>query len=279
MMPSVSSAPSIKLFTNGTELKTAVNDYITQNCTTTNKTCEVGQTYGYPMNNWRVEMVRDMSVLFFDQTQNGFYEKFNETISDWDTSRVTNMQLMFTVAKSFDSDLSKWNTSSVTDMSFMFSGATAFNSDISLWDTSKVTSMEEMFSGATSFNGNLSAWNTSNVTNMGGMFNGATSFNGNLSARNTSNVSNMFGMFADATSFNSDISSWDISSVGDMEEMFFNAASFNQDLCAWGDKFPYNSALDIFANSGCFYQDEPVGGDQSWDHFVLPANVQMYERT
>ena len=155
---------------------------------------------------------------------------------------------------------------------------TSFNSDISSWDISNVNSMSFMFDVATSFNGDLSAWNTSSVGLMNNMFRNATSFNGNLSAWNTSNVSNMFGMFADATAFNSDISSWDISSVGDMEEMFFNAASFNQDLCAWGDKFPYNSALDIFANSGCFYQDEPVGGDQSWDHFVLP-NVQMYERT
>ena len=35
------------------------------------------------------------------------------------------------------------------------------------------------------------------------------------------------------------------------------ATSFNQDLCAWGDKFPYDNAYDIFANSGCTYQDDP----------------------
>ena len=92
---------------------------------------------------------------------------------------------------------------------------------------------------------------------MDNLFNGATSFNGNLSAWNTSCVTDMYGMFEGATSFNGDLASWNTSSVTDMETMFYGATSFNQDLCAWRDAFPYYNADDIFANSGCTYQDQP----------------------
>ena len=37
-------------------------------------------------------------------------------ISNWDTSRVTNMQGLFQGAESFNQPLNKWNVSNVTDM-------------------------------------------------------------------------------------------------------------------------------------------------------------------
>jgi hypothetical protein len=43
-----------------------------------------------------------------------------------------------------------------------------------------------------------------------------------------------------------------------MSAMFEEAVSFNQDLCSWGDKFPYSSANDIFAGSGCSVQTQPT---------------------
>jgi len=39
---------------------------------------------------------------------------FNEDLSKWDTSKVTNMWCMFMGARAFNHDLSKWNTSNVT---------------------------------------------------------------------------------------------------------------------------------------------------------------------
>ena len=60
-------------------------------------------------------------------------------MSEWDTSSVTNMSVMFYEASAFNADISGWDTSSVTDMRYMFDYAKAFNADISEWDTSYLT--------------------------------------------------------------------------------------------------------------------------------------------
>ncbi len=73
--------------------------------------------------------------------------------------------------------ISDWNTSHVTDMNELFRGRSTFNDDISRWDVSNVTSMHEMFRGASSFNQPIRSWQVDNVTNMHGMFSGASSFN------------------------------------------------------------------------------------------------------
>ena len=43
---------------------------------------------------------------------------------------------------SFNQDLSAWDVSSVTNMQSMFSSASAFNGDIFSWDVSSVTNMQ-----------------------------------------------------------------------------------------------------------------------------------------
>jgi surface protein len=53
---------------------------------------------------------------------------------------------MFYNAKAFDQDISNWDVSNVTDISYMFHDAESFDQDISKWDVSKVTDMSYMFS-------------------------------------------------------------------------------------------------------------------------------------
>jgi surface protein len=79
----------------------------------------------------------------------------------------------------FNQDISSWNVSNVTNMSFMFYFNTSFNQNISSWNVSNVTNMSSMFQSATMFNQNISSWDVSNVTNMFQMFYNASSFNNN----------------------------------------------------------------------------------------------------
>ena len=51
-----------------------------------------------------------LSELFMDM------KDFNDDISKWDVSSVTNMYYMFSNSQ-FDGDISGWNVSSVTNMS------------------------------------------------------------------------------------------------------------------------------------------------------------------
>ena len=70
-------------------------------------------------------------------------------ISDWDVSRVTDMNELFRGAAEFNADISKWNTAAVTRMEGMFWDASAFNQDLSSWDVMAVTDNEIMWYGAT----------------------------------------------------------------------------------------------------------------------------------
>lgn len=76
--------------------------------------------------------ITDMSWIFED------YHTFNQDISSWDVSNVSNMTAMFNEASSFNKDISAWDVSNVIYMNNMFKGATSFNQDISGWDVSNV---------------------------------------------------------------------------------------------------------------------------------------------
>ena len=174
--------------------------------------------------------VSNMEQVFTSKTS------FNQDISSWDVSNVTNMKGMFNGATNFDQDIGSWDTSSVTDMSSMFAYVSAFNQDISSWDTSNVTNMSSMFKENTIFDQNIGSWNVSSVTNMSGMFGGLNNypiFNQDISGWDVSNVTTMNGMFEYNNTFDQDIGNWDVSNVTDMRHMFYANAAFNQDIGDW----------------------------------------------
>merc|ERR1712176_466520 len=99
-----------KVFQNHKELTVSVDKYCN------NKFEDVesfATTYGYPINNWDVSLIKDFSDVFYRQ------RSFNENISNWNVSNATDMRWMFDNAEEFNQDLSSWNVSKVTDMESM----------------------------------------------------------------------------------------------------------------------------------------------------------------
>ena len=123
---------------------------------------------------------------------------FNDALR-WDTSHVTTMKGMFFDAAFFNQSLSTFHTSSVTNMGFMFHRASSFDQPLS-FDTSRVTEMDGMFRDASSFNQPLT-FDTSQVWGMGEMFLGASSFDQSLRSFNVSSITTVAGIFDDAHSF------------------------------------------------------------------------------
>tara|TARA_B100000886_G_C20313720_1_gene444968 strand:- start:184 stop:894 length:711 start_codon:yes stop_codon:yes gene_type:complete len=114
-------------------------------------------------------------------------ESFNQDLSMWDISNVTEITGMFENASSFNQDISNWNVSNILYMSSLFENASSFNQDISNWNVSAVEIMSAMFQNAVIFDQDLSLWNISSVQEMPDIFN-----NTSLSDLNKCNIENTF---------------------------------------------------------------------------------------
>jgi hypothetical protein len=86
-------------------------------------------------------------------------------IASWDTSRVTDLDLLFSNRRDFNEDISRWNVSNVVTMHGMLQGATSFNGDLSCWDVGRVRTMDRAFAFTTSFDRQLGgAWCSSTAS-------------------------------------------------------------------------------------------------------------------
>jgi len=183
--------------------------------------------YG-PISQWDTSKVTDMRNLFWDD--GGKFHYFNRDVSNWNVSKVTDMNGLFYDCRNFNVDLNSWDVGNVTDMSWMLGKMFKFNRNLNNWDVQKVKKMWGMFHNS-GFNGDISTWDVGNVTNISDMFWDATSFNVDISSWDVRNAIKMGYMFQEATSFNINISNWNITKTTGMIRMFENASSFHQDLC------------------------------------------------
>ena len=116
----------------------------------------------------KVYLNTDSSKMFYDMRS-----LTSLNLSNFDTSKVTNMQYMFSVMYNLTTlNLSNFDTSKVEDMDNMFYYASSLTTlDLSNFDTSKVTDMSAMLASMRSLTSlNLSNFDTSKVTDMSSMF-------------------------------------------------------------------------------------------------------------
>ena len=97
----------------------------------------------------KVYLNTDSSEMFFSSRHDHKIENILELdLSNFDTSQVTNMKLMFEYMFNITTlNLSNFDTSKVTDMNQMFSSMSSLTTlNLSNFDTSQVWNMEDMFS-------------------------------------------------------------------------------------------------------------------------------------
>ena len=188
----------------------------------------------------KVYLNTNSSKMFWSIYDEGIIENILELdLSNFDTSKVTDMSEMFVYMSLTTLNLSNFDTSRVTDMKYMFAGMFNLTTlNLSNFDTSKVTNMSGMFSAVSSLTTlGLSNFDTSKVTDMGTMFRDMSNLTAlDLSRFDTSQVTNMSGMFGKMSSLTTlDLSNFDTSKVTDMGWMFrdvsnlttLNLSSFN----------------------------------------------------
>jgi hypothetical protein len=149
-------------FLSRTELREAVDAYMLDR--------ESTMQYGFPIGNWDVSQIRDLSSLF-STVRNPAMVTFNADLSNWDVASATDTSSMFEGAISFtdsSNGLANWNTANVRDMSRMFAYS-GFAGEVSRWDVSRVASFDSMFNYAFDFRGDVSDWNVGSGTAFGWM--------------------------------------------------------------------------------------------------------------
>ena len=177
------------------------------------------------LSNFDTSKVTNMSQMFSDMSN-----LTTLNLSNFDTSNVTNMESMFRdMSKLTTLNLSNFSTSNVTNMNSMFANISNLTTlNLSNFDTSKVTDMSATFYGISSLTTlNLSNFDTSQVTNMQDMFYGMSNLTTlNLSSFDTSKVTRMQAMFygmRNLTTLN--LSNFDTSQVTNMSLMFYNMSN------------------------------------------------------
>lgn len=224
--------------------------------------------------NWNTSSATDMSFMFYNQPN------FNHEIGLWNVGNVTNMSNMLgiiagqnspTVYGAFNNagsdSIKNWNTSKVTNMQALFYVQPSFNQEIGTWDVSKVTDFSIMFScyaadpgahpGAFNNGGStsISTWNTGSALTMRGMFFSQYAFNKTINSWDTSKVTNMNRMMASTPGYDLPLNNLNVSLVTDfgnfMENRTFNdysAANYDALLIGWASR-PVKPNISINFNT------------------------------
>ena len=208
---------------------------------------------------------------------------YSADFSDFETSKITSMEMMFYNTGFESLDLSAFNTSQVTSMYAMFDGASKLHSlNVENFNTNKVTNMSYMFYNIAASEVDLSSFNTSNVSNMEGMFDSTSKLNKlDLSVFDTSKATTMEYMFAGSAVSQLNISSFTIGDGVKTTGMLQSTVNLKQ--LSLGKKTQLKAGMNIpdvpttdgytghWQNVGNGTVDEPAG-NHVWTSTKLMSN-------
>lgn len=224
------------------------------------------------INNWDISGITEVAGLA--NMFNGCL-RFNQSLSNWTLpSTVTSLSGFLQGAEDFNQDISHFNMTNITNISKMFHGCDDFDAtNLENWERTtpgnastmaNVVNMSELFNYKKdvnkTFNNAISSWNTSGVTNMRNLVANVTG-NGNgmtatfVTGWDTSSVSDFTAAFKNTYDFNSNLGSLDISSLTSGSQMFFtwasgqSTANYTDTLVGWAN-FVYNNSGPYTVNFG-----------------------------
>lgn len=239
---------------------TTLNSWDVSNVTTFQDCFAECNNFNANITSWTPTSALSMNYMFGRLSGVGI---FNQDISGWNVSSVTDFTGMFRGQTSFNQNISGWNVTACEDFHDMFNNCDAFNQPIGAWtiNTTTPVRMDNMFYGCAIFNQPLNTWNMSQVTRVNGMFGFCPQFNSSLAGWNLSNCTNFTGMFESGIFnqpindwtlnttvgatiiledmfrnnlvFDQPLSNWDVTNVIDTDAMFYGCDAFNQDLTNW----------------------------------------------
>ncbi len=151
-------------------------------------------------------------------------------VSGLDTSKVTNMSMMFRGCSSLTAiDVSGWDTSNSSTFEGFFYGCSGLASvEVSGWNTSKGLYFSGVFFDCRQLTEiGVSGWDMSKAEYLNNMFYGCASLTSlDLGSWQTSNVGAMLQVFRGCTSLTTlNLSSWDLSSATNITDMFSRCTS------------------------------------------------------
>jgi len=75
-------------------------------------------------------------------------KEFNQSLNNWDTSKVTNMCSMFNDCKEFNQDLDNWNLKSLKYCNKMFHGCCSYSYPLFSWTDYAIVMNTQIFDRA-----------------------------------------------------------------------------------------------------------------------------------
>lgn len=185
-------------------------------------------------------------------------EIFNQNITGWNVSNVTDMTQMFAGCTTYDQPMDLWNVAKVTEFVGMFQNCKMLNKSINAWVMTKATDLSYMFAGCTSYNQPMDRLRPAGNTaiNASYMLQGCTSFNSPIAGFIQTNIKLLTSMLADCILFNQDMSGVSFGNNVDITGMFDGCKAFNGLLGSkWFDK-TFAGVSTLFR--GCTVFNQPI---------------------